>query len=103
MLENKEGKDAMNASHRIPAVAALSVLLSACATQPAGQADKGWQFNGGYDATRFSPLTQINTGNVASLQEVGRFRIPETMSFQSDAVVAGDTLYVTTRDSTYAM
>jgi alcohol dehydrogenase (cytochrome c) len=77
--------------------------MSACATQPAGQADNGWPFNGGYDATRFSPLTQINTGNVATLQEVGRFKIPETMSFQSDAVVAGDTMYVTTLTSTYAI
>jgi glucose dehydrogenase len=25
------------------------------------------QFNGGYDATRFSPLTQINTNNIGSL------------------------------------
>ena len=60
-------------------------------------------YNGGYDATRFSPLTQINTGNVANLQEVARFRIPETMSFQSEPVVIGDTIYVTTRENTYAI
>ena len=98
----------MHASHRITAVAVLALFLSGCATNPAEQAarqqpDTGWQFNGGYDATRFSPLTQINTGNVATLQEVGRFRIPETLSFQSDVVVAGDTIYVTTRTSTYAI
>ena len=33
-------------------------------------------YNGGYDATRFSSLTRINTGNVASLAEVARFRFP---------------------------
>jgi len=93
----------MNTSSRFATAAALSVLLSACATQPSGEAANGWPFNGGYDATRFSTLTQINTGNVAALREVGRFRLPETLSFQSDAVVAGDTLYVTTRESTYAM
>jgi alcohol dehydrogenase (cytochrome c) len=60
-------------------------------------------YNGGYDATRFSPLAQINTSNVATLQEVARFRIPETMSFQSDPVVIGDTIYVTTRENTYAI
>ena len=84
----------MNASHRFVAVAVLSLLISACATQTGDQSDQqragnGWQFNGGYEATRFSPLTQIHTGNVASLQEVGRFRIPETLSFQSEVVVAG--------------
>jgi alcohol dehydrogenase (cytochrome c) len=93
----------MNTSTRFATVAALSVLLSACATQPSGETANGWLFNGGYDATRFSTLTQINTGNAAALREVGRFRLPETLSFQSDAVVAGDTLYVTTRESTYAM
>jgi len=66
--------------------------------------DTEWPgYNGGYDATRFFPLTQINTNNVGSLREVARFRIPETMSFQSDPVVIGDTIYVTTRENTYAI
>jgi glucose dehydrogenase len=29
-------------------------------------------FNGGYDATRFSSLKQINTGNIATIREVAR-------------------------------
>jgi alcohol dehydrogenase (cytochrome c) len=61
------------------------------------------QFNGGYDATRFSPLTQINANNVGSLREVARFKIPETTSFQADPVVVGGTLYVTTLHNTYAI
>jgi alcohol dehydrogenase (cytochrome c) len=98
----------MNASHRSIAIAALSLLICSCATQTGNevgdeQADRGWQFNGGFDATRFSPLTQINTGNVVGLREVGRFRIPETLSFQSEVVVAGETIYVTTLTSTYAV
>src|SRR6516165_3862126 len=60
------------------------------------------QFNGGYDATRFSPFTQINSKNVGSLREVARFKIPETMSFQADPVVVGGMLYVTTLHNTYA-
>jgi alcohol dehydrogenase (cytochrome c) len=69
-----------------------------------GGADTQWLgFNGGPDATRFSPLTQIDATNVARLQEVARFKVPETMSFQSEPVVAGDTIYVTTRENTYAI
>src|SRR5438067_5768512 len=65
--------------------------------------DTEWPgYNGGYDATRFSPLTQIDTSNVAKLEEVGRFKIPETLSFQSGPVVVGDTIYVTTRENASA-
>src|SRR5262245_66610088 len=53
------------------------------------------QFNGGYDATRFSPLSKINTNNVGSLREVARFNIPETTTFPADPVVVGGTLHVT--------
>ena len=60
-------------------------------------------FNGGYDATRFSTLTQIDTKNVATLREVARFRLPETMSFQCDPVVIAGTMYLTTRERTYAI
>jgi alcohol dehydrogenase (cytochrome c) len=60
-------------------------------------------YNGGYDATRFSPVTQINTSNVASLTEVARFKLPETMAFQSGPVLIDGTLYVTTSTNTYAI
>src|SRR2546430_15714645 len=55
-------------------------------------------FNGGYDATRFSTLTQIDTKNVATLREVARFKLPQTMSFQCDPVVITGTMYLTTRE-----
>jgi alcohol dehydrogenase (cytochrome c) len=55
------------------------------------------------DATRFSPLTQINTKNVAKLKEVARFKIPETLSFQCGPVVVGDTMFIATVRSTYAI
>ena len=65
--------------------------------------DTNWPgYNGGYDATRFSPLTQIDAKNVETLQEVGRLKIPETLSFQCGPVVVGDTMYFTTVKSTYA-
>ena len=67
-------------------------------------ADTEWLgYNGGYDAIRFSPLRQIDTTNVAKLKEVARFKIPETLSFQCNPIVVGDTMFVTTVKSTYAI
>ena len=89
--------------------AILSVVVCAgtnaqSATTKSDTPDTEWLgYNGGYDATRFSPLTQINTENIARLKEVARFKIPETLSFQSGPVVVGDTMFVTTRENTYAI
>jgi alcohol dehydrogenase (cytochrome c) len=75
------------------------------ADQPGGMPSTSeWPaYNGGYNATRFSPVTQINTGNVASLTEVARFKLPETTAFQSGPVLIDGTLYVTTATNTYAI
>ena len=87
----------------------LAGLAFGLATKAVSQGDTQrshgeWrQFNGGYDAARFSPLTQINTNNVGSLREVARFKIPETTSFQADPVVVVGTLCVTTLHNTYAI
>jgi len=87
----------------------LAGLAFGLATKAVSQGDTHrshgeWrQFNGAYDAARFSPLTQINTNNVGSLREVARFKIPETTSFQADPVVVGGTLCVTTLHNTYAI
>ncbi|WP_237684412.1 PQQ-binding-like beta-propeller repeat protein [Pseudaminobacter soli (ex Zhang et al. 2022)] len=98
----------MNNLNRSAAIVTWA-LLTCVGVPTVGQADNqqpntDWRgYNGGYDATRFSPLTQIDTKNVAILQELARFQIPETMSFQSEPVVIGDTIYVTTRENTYAI
>jgi alcohol dehydrogenase (cytochrome c) len=106
-----------------PLIFALVLLTSACssrnastdtrssdaarraADQPGGMhSSSEWPaYNGGYNATRFSPVTQINTGNVASLTEVARFKLPETMAFQSGPVLIDGTMYVTTATNTYAI
>jgi len=99
----------MNRSHRYLIAIATFLALSGLGREASAQAvnqesDLGWpSFNGSYDGTRFSPLTQINKSNVASLQEVARFKIPETMSFQCDPIVIGDTMYITTLSNTYAI
>ena len=60
-------------------------------------------YNGSYAADRFSPLQQITAANVSSLVQVGRYELPETTSFQAGPLVIGDTMFVTTATSTYAM
>src|SRR5512142_3318315 len=75
------------------------------AEQPGGMPSSSeWPgYNGGYNATRFSAVNQINTGNVASLTEVARFKLPETLAFQSGPVLMDGTMYVTTATNTYAI
>jgi hypothetical protein len=50
----------------------LRVRLHLLPPSPGGRrSGSEWpSYNGGYDATRYSSLSQINTGNVASLTEV---------------------------------
>ena len=100
----------MNATFQPAAIGLLGALALArglCASDVAvagNAADTEWHgYNGEPDATRFSPLTQIDTKNAANLQEVARFNIPETLSFQCGPVVIGDTMYITTVKSTYAI
>ena len=79
-------------------------LLSETGGSKGDAPDTEWLgYNGAYDATRFSPLSQIDTKTVSRLQEVARFKIPETLSFQCGPVVVGDTMFVTTVTSTYAI
>jgi len=60
-------------------------------------------FNGGLDAIRYSPLTQIAPRNVASIVMVGEYTITDTVRFQTGPVMIGKTLFFTTAFSTYAV
>jgi len=95
----------MNVFHRAGAIGTLLCLTLTGAAIAADQpGDTVWpRFNGEYDATRFSPLTQIDAKNVGTMVEVARFKIPETLSFQCGPVIVGDTMYITTVTSTYAI
>ena len=56
-----------------------------------------WALNGRtYDNTRFSPLTQITTGNVGKLRLAYAFQLGSLRSNESTPLVIGDTLYVST-------
>jgi alcohol dehydrogenase (cytochrome c) len=94
----------MDTLHRASVIITLLFFTWAGAVAADQPQDSGWPgFNGEYDATRYSPLKQIDTKNVAKLAEVGQFKIPETLSFQCGPVVIGDTMYITTVKSTYAI
>jgi alcohol dehydrogenase (cytochrome c) len=78
---------------------------------PAFQADSTpadsappWPFyNGSLGSTRYSPLTELDTANVARLALKCRYHLGERTPFQSGPVVAQGTIYVTTAEWTYAI
>jgi PQQ-dependent dehydrogenase (methanol/ethanol family) len=88
-----------------PSASPSSSSSSSAEAQPGGlRSSSEWPaYNGGYNATRYSPVTQINTGNAGSLTEVARFKLPETTSFQAGPVLVDGTIYVTTAVNTYAI
>src|SRR6185437_3370949 len=85
----------------LPGIAAAAQRPHA-STAHGGGASEWHLYNGNLDATRFSPLRQIDRHNVGSLHEIARAQLPETTEFVSSPLVAGNRLFVTTPDSTYA-
>lgn len=96
---------AVGATVACVAIGAVPMLASAAiSVPPLPRGEAAWPFyNGSYAGTRYSSLSQINSANVGSLHETGRYTLPETTSFQSEPIVAGDALFVTTATSTYAV
>src|SRR5690349_1646263 len=60
-------------------------------------------YNGTYSADRYSALDSITPTNAHSLRVVCRRSLGETGAFQAGPVVVQDTVYVTTKDNTYAI
>ena len=57
----------------------------------------GWpMYSRGYDNTRYSPLKQINSGNVGNLKLAYSFQLGSLRSNESSPIVIGDTMYVST-------
>jgi len=52
---------------------------------------------------RFSPLDEINRGNVAGLQEVCAYTLSEVSSLQTGPLVIAGTMYFTTESGSYAI
>lgn len=67
------------------------------ADAPSKADPNGWSMYGrGYDNTRYSPLAQINTKNVAKLKLAYAFSLGSLRSNESTPIVIGDMMYVTT-------
>ena len=57
----------------------------------------------GYNNQRYSPLKQINTGNVAKLVPVWAYSLNNTQSHESQPIVYDGVMYVTTHSATMAI
>jgi alcohol dehydrogenase (cytochrome c) len=81
------------------------IFLAGCslrAADPPGSAD--WpMYNRDFNATRFSPLSEITPKNVANLHQVCSYVLPEPSTFESSLVEVSGTLYFTTSEYTYAL
>ena len=77
-------------------VASAAIVLTS-AHSAAAQGQSGWPVYGGDTAnTRYSPLKQINTGNVQHLKVAWVLQLGSLEAQESTPVVVGDTLFVTT-------
>ena len=88
----------------------LALGLAACGRTPATQATPAtnvvadWPTsNRTLGGDRFSPLTQIDRSNVASLRVVCRYALPEVTALQTGPIVIGGTMYFTTDTISYAI
>jgi alcohol dehydrogenase (cytochrome c) len=80
-------------------IASLGLL-----TQAARSQSVEWpSYNGDLSATRFSSLSEINTGNVKSLRPACTYDTGETTAFQSGLVMVQSVIYFTTYNTTYAV
>ena len=102
-IETKASRG-FHAPRRIIVTALFPTLLCGLTAAQTSKTNVDWpMYNGGYAADRFSPLQQITPANVKSLVQVGHYQLPETTSFQAGPLVIGDTMFVTTATSTYAL
>lgn len=98
---------------RAAAVAVAIVLLSNCTrpgiappppaaatSVPAGD----WpSFNRTLAGDRFSPLAEIDRSNVATLEQICTYTLPEVAALQAGPVVVGGAMYFSTDTITYAI
>jgi len=87
----------MNHITRTLAMAFLSVLVVVTAPPAWAQSGNEWVMYGGdYANTRYSTLTQINTGNVNRLRVKWLRSLGSLESQEATPIVVGDTMYVST-------
>jgi alcohol dehydrogenase (cytochrome c) len=81
----------------------LAVLLAQGTPQAAPRNDEWSSYNRTPASDRFSPLNQINAGNVAGLRQVCMYDTKEQVSFQTGPLVVQGVMYFTTDTMTYAI
>jgi PQQ-dependent dehydrogenase (methanol/ethanol family) len=82
---------------------AVLALAGVAAVQAATPGSEWLSYNNGLHSQRFSPLKQIDAGNVARLGQVCRVQIDGPGSFHAGLVVQGDTIYTSTSRETVAL
>lgn len=98
----------------MPRLALLACLLCVpllivqgehCATSEAAEVSEGdWvAYDRDYLGSRYSPLNEIKTENLARLQPLCTYDSGEKTSFETGPVVVDGTLYFTTLDTTFAI
>ena len=85
------------------AVALLSAQRAASPPLRAVSPDDWPAYNRTFTGDRFSPLSDITTGNVARLRPVCTFETGEQVSFQTGPVVVNGVMYFTSDRGTYAI
>ena len=73
------------------------------ASTPSGQPGNWSTYNGPLSGDRYSPLAQIDVGNVGQLRQACAFDAPEAVNFQSGIVAVNGVLYFTLFNHTYAV
>ena len=78
-------------------VAAITLFAGILGTAAYADDPNAWpMYSRGYDNTRYSPLKQINTGNVGKLKLAYSFQLGSLRSNEASPIVIGDTMYVST-------
>lgn len=60
-------------------------------------------YNRTLEGDRYSPLNQINSGNVAQLRSICNYTLPEVTALQTGPIVVNGTMYFTTDTISYAI
>src|SRR5262245_11615026 len=88
-------------------IALIAAVCCACARSgvaPSAPASGDWpSYNRTLAGDRFSPLTQIDRTNVASLTQICTYTLPEVAALQAGPVVVNGAMYFSTDTITYAI
>ena len=94
----------MSTLQRSLATACMACLVSLPGWSASRPADADWlTYNRTLEGDRFSPLKEINRSNVARLQSICTYTLPEVSSLQTGPLVVHGIMYFTTDEGSYAI